>query len=752
MTTTFIAKAKLVHGDKYDYSKVVYENNLKEVIIICKDHGEFLQLPKTHKRGNGCIQCGIISRSSLRTKSLDEFIYESTQVHGDKYDYSNVIYTNSSDKITIRCKLHGDFLQTPSSHIQGNGCKKCAIIYTSNLQRNDNIKFIKDAKEVHGDKYDYSKVNYINSKSKIKIICKEHGEIEQIPFDHLKGHGCPNCSRLIGSIKRTKPFDTFIKDAQEIYGNKYDYSKSNYVNVTTSIIIICKKHGEFEQSPYYHLRGGGCSKCCGLKRLTVEEFINRSNKIHKNVKKYSYFSPGDRNVPNITLFRGIKFLIYEVDSIKKNTNGQIETINTKISNKFENYKFSILLSHKNNGMYWDVIDQWKMDKDYKKADIVVYNDILYRAKKNNKTMMPTVNRNSIQIKAVPYNLNEDWEYYMDNDMIMFNPLNSQNNYYEKGSEILSKSVVYNNGDYYMFNGYDRPIDFWNPIIAYKTNSRLLRDTEGRINHMGYSKNSIVLYRGDYYMSTLDNNIYPPNYTQEFLNTNNKWEKYWEKIPAVNSNSTRWVEINIWNPSSTYSPKTYIVHHEILYISNNLATTISSGEQPGVSNLWNRLYSFVEDTNFNYQPNKNPLIMMNNEYYQIISNPWSRTLENGINIYINEKWKHVFVNIAINDNTLTNLSGKDRDILYTSLNKKLTAMNFIACLNNISNKYGFTDYINYIIVDSKGNSKTYNYNNIEGLPYIIFAEKPDRSISVFAHFDKSNARLYAVSVGLYLPIA
>ena len=450
-----------------------------------------------------------------------------------------------------------------------------------------------------------------------------------------------------------------------------------------------------------------------------------SNKIHKNVKKYSYLSPGDKNVPNITLFRGIKFLIYEVDSIKKNTNGQIETINTKISNKFENYKFSILLSHKNNGMYWDVIDQWKMDKDYKKTDIVVYNDILYRAKKDNKTMMPTVNRNSIQIKAVPYNLSEDWEYYTDNDMIMFNPLNSQNNYYQKGSDILSKSVVYNNGDYYMFNGYDKPIDFWNPIITYKTNSRLLRDTNGRVNHMGYSKNSIVLYRGDYYMSTLDNNIYPPNYTQEFLNTNNKWQKYWEKIPAVNSNSTRWVEIQIWNPSATYSPNTYIIHHEILYISNNLATTISSGEQPGVSNLWNRLYSFVEDTNFNYQPNKNPLIMMNNEYYQIISNPWNKTLENGINIYINEKWKHVFVNIAINDNTLSNLSGKDRDILYTSLNKKLTAMNFIACLNNISNKYGFTDYINYIIVDSNGNSKTYNYDNIEGLPYIIFAEKPDR---------------------------
>jgi hypothetical protein len=450
-----------------------------------------------------------------------------------------------------------------------------------------------------------------------------------------------------------------------------------------------------------------------------------SNQIHKNAKKYSLFSVGDSTVPNITLFKGIKFLLHEVDSIKKNTNGQIEAINTKTSNKFENYKFSILLSHRSNGMYWDVIDEWKMDKDYRKADIVVYNDILYRAKRNSKTTMPTVNKNSLQIKALPYNLTEDWEYYVDPDMIMFNPLNSQNNYYIKGSETLSKAVVYNSGDYYMFNGYDKPIDFWNPIIAYKTNSRLLRDTDGRVSHMGYSMGSIVLYRGDYYKSTLDNNIYPPNYTQEFLNSGNLWQRYWQKIEPVPANSTRWIEIQIWNPSATYAQKTYIVHNEILYISNILATTISSGEEPGISNLWDRLYSLVEDTTFNYQPNKNPLIRMNNEYYQIMSNPWSSTLENGINIYINEKWKHVFVNIVVNDNTLANLSNKNRDDLYISLNKKLTAMNFISAINNLSNKHDFTDYINYKVIDTNGVLKNYNFENIESLPYIMFAEKPER---------------------------
>ena len=450
-----------------------------------------------------------------------------------------------------------------------------------------------------------------------------------------------------------------------------------------------------------------------------------SNQIVKNARKYSLFSAGDSIIPNITLFRGIKFIISEVDSIKKNSSGQIDTINTKTSNKFDGYKFSILLSQKNNGMRWDVIDEWKMDKDYKQGDIVAYNDILYKAKKDSKTTMPTVNKNSLQIKALPYNLDDEWEYYIDSDMIMFNPLNSQNNYYQKGSDVLSKSVVYSSGDFYIFNGYDKPIDFWNPIIAYKTNSRLTRDTNGEISHIGYSEGSIVLYRGDYYKSTLDNNIYPPNYTQEFMNASNSWQKHWEKIDPVDANSTRWIEIQIWNPSTTYVPKTYIVHNEILYISNSLATTISSGEEPGVSNLWDRLYSFVADTGFNYQPNSNPLIRMNNEYYQIVSNQWESTLENGITIYINERWENVFVNIAINDNTISNLSNADRDDLYVSLNKKLTAANFISALNNLSNKHDFSDYISYVVIDTNGVTKSYNFENIESLPYILFAEKPER---------------------------
>jgi hypothetical protein len=293
MTELFIEKAKEVHGNTYDYSKVNYQHNLKEVIIICKEHGDFLQLPKTHKRGNGCIKCGINSRTNKRTKSLDNFIIQTKNIHGDKYDYSKVEYYKSRDKIIIICKLHGEFEQTPNSHLQGNGCKKCSTEYISNLHRSNITNFINDAKKIHGDKYDYSKVNYINCKTNIIIICKQHGEFEQIPQGHLSGNGCNKCGRILAIKNKTKTKEEFINKTVEVHGTKFDYSKVNYINISTNIIIICKLHGEFQQTPSKHLQSKTCCPLCVLNNIgkwnnsNSINFITKSIKIHGNIYDYS---------------------------------------------------------------------------------------------------------------------------------------------------------------------------------------------------------------------------------------------------------------------------------------------------------------------------------------------------------------------------------------------------------------------------------------------------------------------------------
>ena len=195
----FIEKAKQVHGDKYDYSKVEYVNSHTKVCIICPIHGEFWQLPNNHLRGHGCMNCYNDKRGRTLVFTTDDFIRRAREMHGDKYDYSKVEYKNTYTKVCIICPEHGEYLQAPAYHLQGQGCPECGKIRVQeeNNKRKEKSKkeFIQKALRIHGNKYDYTKVEYINAHSKIRIICPEHGEFLQRPNDHLSGYGCPKCKR-----------------------------------------------------------------------------------------------------------------------------------------------------------------------------------------------------------------------------------------------------------------------------------------------------------------------------------------------------------------------------------------------------------------------------------------------------------------------------------------------------------------------------------------------------------------------------
>ncbi len=191
-TEEFIKKAREVHGDKYDYSKVEYVNSTTKVCIICPKHGEFWQRPDLHLQKKGCTKCGRARIATSSSKSLEQFLQDAKKIHGTKYDYSKTVYVNWQTKVVIICPIHGEFSQSPSSHLHGNGCPKCGKERTS--LRLTNESFIKKAKEVHGFRYDYSKVEYVGNKDKVCIICREHGEFWQEARMHLSGCGCPICS------------------------------------------------------------------------------------------------------------------------------------------------------------------------------------------------------------------------------------------------------------------------------------------------------------------------------------------------------------------------------------------------------------------------------------------------------------------------------------------------------------------------------------------------------------------------------
>ena len=216
----------------------------------------------------------------------EEFIKRSIEVHGNKYDYSKVEYVNSTTKVCIVCPIHGEFWQRPYSHLTGYGCDKCAIEYRSSLKTKTTEQFITDARKVHGDKYDYSKVEYTGKNDKVCIICPEHGEFWQIPNNHLHGAGCPECKKEHISTLYKDNTTSFIEKAHKIHGDKYDYSKVTYVDSYTPVCIICPKHGEFWQRPNNHIHGWGCSKCSCSGKKTTEEFIKQSKNVHGD--KYDY--------------------------------------------------------------------------------------------------------------------------------------------------------------------------------------------------------------------------------------------------------------------------------------------------------------------------------------------------------------------------------------------------------------------------------------------------------------------------------
>jgi hypothetical protein len=186
----FIEYAIGIHGDKYVYDKVDYVNNKTNVTIICKLHGEFKQRPGHHLSGQGCVKCAKELRKHVKTV---EFIRKAQNVHENKYIYTNTIYSTLDTPVKIICPIHGEFKQRPGDHLRGKGCRNCQYEHLSNMFRLSTEEFIKKARQVHGDIYNYDKVKYVNNRTAVLIQCPVHGEFKQRPDNHLCGKGCAKC-------------------------------------------------------------------------------------------------------------------------------------------------------------------------------------------------------------------------------------------------------------------------------------------------------------------------------------------------------------------------------------------------------------------------------------------------------------------------------------------------------------------------------------------------------------------------------
>ncbi len=294
----FIENAIKKFGDKFDYSKTEYTNRRNKVKIICEEHGEFEILPLNFlKNKYGCTKCGIRREKDIKEKKRINdsikryekrkkvFFKKCYETHGDKYDYSLTKYINTNLKVKIICKKHGEFLQRESAHASGQGCMECRL----EDRRIGLDLFLNRCYEIHGDRYDYSLVSeYKNSREKVKVICKKHGEFEVTPKHHTnRKQGCSICSESIGEKIISKfLYDNNIKyDREYIFNDCKNIKELRFDFYIKDLNICIEYNGIQHYEPIEHFGGLDTFINQKLKDEIKSEYC-KNNNIHLIIIKY----------------------------------------------------------------------------------------------------------------------------------------------------------------------------------------------------------------------------------------------------------------------------------------------------------------------------------------------------------------------------------------------------------------------------------------------------------------------------------
>ncbi len=255
-----------VHAGRYSYEESVFINMNTGVKILCPKHGEFIQTPKKHRRGHGCPMC------AAGPNTTTEFVMKAWEVHGLKYDYSESVYIGANDLINIECPTHGKFEQVARTHLSGKGCPACGAA----RRRKPADAFIREVREVHGNRYDLSKTAYTTCREKVTATCREHGDFSIRPYHLRRGVGCPICAHIERCLENHR--DVTISGefyvAEVTYNGrvcvKVGYTSKSFaerfndvpdgVQVSSSIIIHAplRRVIELEKLVLVELRGNRC--------------------------------------------------------------------------------------------------------------------------------------------------------------------------------------------------------------------------------------------------------------------------------------------------------------------------------------------------------------------------------------------------------------------------------------------------------------------------------------------------------------
>jgi hypothetical protein len=283
----------------------------------------------------------------MRKLTTHEFIEKAITVHGTTYSYQDTSYTNMQTKVSVFCPKHQKtFVVSPVKHIAGTGCPTCTKEQQAARQQIDTPEFIRRAKSVHGEIYDYSSTVYVNNKDKVEVICRVHGSFLISPNNHTSKAnkcGCSECGRIAISNSKFKDTNWFVSEAKKLHGDTFDYSNSTYVDHATKIEIKCKSHGPFFQLASQHFKTKRCCPKCTTSSSKAEtallDYVKVPNScrqkwVHLDGKRFSVDAL-DYNTNTIYEFYGdywhgnlTRFDSDAVNSISNKTFGQLnlETI------------------------------------------------------------------------------------------------------------------------------------------------------------------------------------------------------------------------------------------------------------------------------------------------------------------------------------------------------------------------------------------------------------------------------------------
>lgn len=276
----FIKDAQLVHGNKYDYSKVEYVNIDTKICIICNNHGEFFQSPYNHLKGHRCPKCAKEYSAKKLRKWTKEKCFEVASQYNEMKDFR----TQSQDAYNAALKHNWLKDYTWLAYkIDISKPKKKRQTYSQ-----DDI--IERLRSIFGEQYGYEKVVYKAMKVPVTLVCHakdadgiEHGEFSMRPDNIFSGkQGCPKCYDARRSKLQRKPLDVFVDEARKLHNDLYEYHKVDYINTNTKVCIVCKIHGDFWQTPSNHLKGKGCPYCSGNAKKWNKKTCE------KEARKYEY--------------------------------------------------------------------------------------------------------------------------------------------------------------------------------------------------------------------------------------------------------------------------------------------------------------------------------------------------------------------------------------------------------------------------------------------------------------------------------